>query len=288
MIASVFAIVYTGATPVLVDSEPETFTIDVSKIEEKITTRTRAIMPVHIYGHPCDMDPIMELAAKYHLSVVEDAAEAHGAEYKGIKAGGIGHINCFSFYANKIITCGEGGMVVTNDRELADRARRIKDLAHAPEQRFLHREIGFNYRMTNLQAAIGLAQFEHIEQLVQLRRKNARLYNERLKDIPGLTLPVEKSWAKNVYWMYGVLVQDKFGMTRDDLMARLKQDGIDTRGFFVPMHRQPVFTDMGLFHQERYPVAEDIGLRGFYLPSSSGLREANIELICKKIKQAKR
>jgi perosamine synthetase len=231
------------------------------------------------------MDPIMELAAKYHLSVVEDAAEAHGAEYKGRKAGGIGHINCFSFYANKIITCGEGGMVVTNDRELADKARRIKDLAHSTEQRFLHKEIGFNYRMTNLQAAIGLAQFEHIEQLVEMRRKNARLYNERLKDIPGLTLPVEKSWAKNVYWMYGVLVEDEFGMTRDDLMARLKQEGIDTRAFFVPMHRQPVFTDMGLFQQERYPVAEDIGNRGLYLPSSSGLTETQIDFITSALRR---
>ena len=189
--ATAFAIVYTGAKPVLVDSEPETWNMDVTKIEEKITPpRTKAIMPVHIYGHPCDMDPIEEIAEKYNLWLIEDAAETHGAEYKGRKAGGIGHIGCFSFYANKIITTGEGGMLVSNDEKIAEKARRLKDLAHSPEKRFLHTDVAFNYRMTNIQAAIGLAQFERIDELAERRRRNAHLYNSLLKGIDGITLPI--------------------------------------------------------------------------------------------------
>lgn len=284
MMATAFAVVYTGARPVLVDAEPETWNIDTVKIEEKITDKTRAILPVHIYGHPCDMGPIMEVAQKHNLYVIEDAAEAHGAEYKGRKAGGIGHVNCFSFYANKIITTGEGGMVVTNDEGIAEKARRLKDLAHSPEKRFLHSDIGFNYRMTNIQAAIGLAQFERIDELVERRRKNAYLYNSKLKDIPGITLPPEKEWAKNVYWMYAILIQDEFGMNRDKVMERLREKEIDTRAFFIPAHQQPAFQNMGLFQSESYPVAEELGRRGLYLPSGSGLTEEQIESICQRVK----
>jgi len=283
MVSTVFAITYTGAKPVLVDAEPETWNMDVSQIEAKITSKTKAIMPVHIYGHPCDMGPIMEIAEKYNLYVIEDAAEAHGAEYKGKKVGGIGHVNCFSFYANKIITTGEGGMVVTNDGEIAEKAKRFKNLAHSPKKRFLHTDIAFNYRMTNIQAAIGLAQFEKIDQLAEMRRRNAYLYNSRLKDIPGITLPPEKEWAKNVYWMYSILIEDDFGMSRDELMARLREAGIDTRTFFIPMHQQPAFLNMGLFEGETYPVAEGLGERGLYLPSSSGLKQEEIEWICRVI-----
>lgn len=285
MAASIFAIVYTGATPVLVDAEPDTWNLDISQIEARITKRTKAIMPVHIYGHPCDMDPIMEIARRHNLFVIEDAAEAHGAEYNGRKAGGIGHIGCFSFYANKIITTGEGGMVITNDAKIADRARRLKDLAYFPEKRFMHTDIGFNYRMTNIQAAIGLAQLERIDEFVEMRRRNAHYYNSRLKDIPGITLPVEKSWAKNVYWMYGILVQDEFGLTRDELMARLSEKGVGTRTFFFSMHRQPCFTEMGLFAGESYPVADELGQRGLYLPSSSGLTLEQKDYVCACIEQ---
>jgi len=283
--ASVFAIIYTDGKPVLVDSESETWNIDVSKIEGKITKRTKAIMPVLIYGHPCDMDPIMEIAMKHNLYVVEDAAEAHGAEYKGRKAGGIGDIGCFSFYANKIITTGEGGMVITNSEDIADRAMRLKDLAHARERRFIHTDIGFNYRMTNVQAAIGLAQLEKIDQLVEMRRQNAYFYNSRLKELPGITLPPEKEWAKNVYWMYSIVIADEFGLTRDQLMEKLRERGIDTRSFFLPMHRQPCFNNMGLFKGESYPVAEELGERGLYLPSSSGLTQEQKEYICNCIKE---
>lgn len=287
MMATAFAVVYTGATPVLVDSEPETWNIDVSRIEEKITPRTRAIMPVHIYGHPCDMDPIMALAEKYGLYVVEDAAEVHGGEYKGRKAGGIGHAGCFSFYANKIVTTGEGGMVVTNDSGIADRAAALKDLAFDRQTRFLHTDIGFNYRMTNIQAAIGLAQLEQIEDMVERRRRNAHLYNIRLSDIPGIRLPAEKDWAKNVYWMYAIVLEDEFGIGRDELMAHLKERGIGTRTFFHPIHQQPVFQKMGMFLGERYPVAEELSVRGLYLPSGSGLTEGQIDEVCQAVREAR-
>jgi perosamine synthetase len=285
MIATAFAVVYCGAKPVLVDAEQETWNVNVERLEEKITDKTKVIMPVHIYGHPCDMDPIMKLARDHDLFVVEDAAEAHGAEYRGKKVGGFGDVNCFSFYANKIITTGEGGMVVTNDEEIAERARLLKDLAHSPDKRFLHTAVAFNYRMTNIQAAIGLAQFERIEELVERRRRNAQLYNRLLQGIKGIRLPPEKEWARNVYWMYGILIEDEFGMSRDALMQKLEQKGIETRAFFMPMHEQPVFQAMGLFHDERYPVAEELAKKGMYLPSSSGLKEEEIKYISATIKE---
>lgn len=285
MVAPVFATVYTGAKPVLVDSEPETWNIDVAKIEEKITPRTKAIMPVHIYGHPCDMDSIMKLAQKHNLLVIEDAAEAHGAEYKRKKAGSFGHVNCFSFYANKIITTGEGGMLVTNNDDVADKAKRLKDQAFSKERRFLHTDLGFNYRMTNIQAAIGLGQFEQIDQFVEARRRNAYLYNSRLKDIPGVMLPPEKEWAKNVYWMYCIMIEDSFGISRDELMKKLGENGIQTRTFFIPMHQQPAFLNMELFKGERYPVAEDLSRKGLYLPSGSGLTEEQIKQVCDAVSE---
>lgn len=285
MIATAFAVAYTGAKPVLVDAEPETWNMDVSQIEARITPKTKAIIPVHIYGHPCDMEPIMKIAQRHNLYVIEDAAEAHGAEYKGKKAGGIGHVNCFSFYANKIITTGEGGMVVTNNAKIAERAMSLKDLAHSKQKRFLHTDIAFNYRMTNIQAAIGLAQFERIDELVERRRANAYLYNSLLKDIEEVRLPPEKEWAKNVYWMYSILIEDGFGLSRDELMERLKEKGIETRAFFIPVHQQPAFQKMNLFQDESYPVAEELSRKGLYLPSGSGLRKAEIQEVCMIIRE---
>jgi len=289
MISSAFSIAYCGATPVLVDAEPDTWNIDVKQIEKKITSKTKAIMPVHIYGHPCDMNPIKEIAEKYGLSVVEDAAEVHGAEYRGRKTGGIGDVGCFSFYANKIITCGEGGMIVTNDSQIAENAALLKDLSFQGKRRiYLHSKLAYNYRMTNIQAAIGLAQFERIEQLVEMRRKNAQIYNSLLKEVEGITLPVEKEWAKNVYWMYSILIEPEFGLTRDELMVELEKKGVDTRSFFIPMNKQPVFTEMGLFKGETYPVAEAISNKGLYLPSSSGLTREEIVCVCNAIADIKR
>ena len=274
--ATVFAALYVGATPVLVDVEPDTWTLRVDQVAARIGPRTRAVMPVHMYGHPCDMDPLTELARRHGLWLVEDAAEVHGAEYRGKKCGGLGDAACFSFYANKIISTGEGGMVVTNDRALAERCRSLKNLGFNRERRFLHDAVGFNYRMTNPQAAIGLAQLERIDEYVERRRAHARRYNELLRDVAGVTLPVERPWARNVYWMYGILVDEAFGCTRDELRAALAERGVETRTFFIPMHEQPVFHGMGLFAGESYPTASDIGRRGLYLPSSTGLTDEEI------------
>lgn len=280
MISSAFAVAYTGATPVLVDADPRTWTMDVSMIEESITSKTKAIMVVHIYGHPCNMDPILAIAKEYSLFVIEDAAEAHGAEYKSKKVGGLGHIGCFSFYANKIITTGEGGMVVTNDDQLAANARRLKDLGFLPERRFLHRGIGFNYRMTNIQAAIGLAQFERIDYLLEKRRSNARHYGQLLQGISAIGLPCEESWARNVYWMYGITIEACSPMGTGELMEELRCRGIETRAFFVPMHQQPCFLNMGLFEGEHYPTAEELSRKGLYLPSGPTLTEDQIRSVC--------
>ena len=261
IISCALAIVEHGAIPVLVDCDPETWCMDVSQVEEKITSRTKAIMPVHISGHPVDMDPIRELAKKYSFTVIEDAAEAHGAEYKGQKCGSLGDMACFSFYANKIITTGEGGMVLTDDAVLAEKLRAQRNLCFLPEKRFLHKELGHNYRMTNIQAAIGLAQVEKIETSLAHKRWMGEAYTERLQNIEQLQLPVEKPWAKNVYWMYGIILDKSTGMDAVEFANRLRSKGVDTRPFFLGMHEQPVFQERGLFliargipSQREFPV----------------------------------
>jgi perosamine synthetase len=286
MIATINAVTYTGARPVLVDAEPCTWNMDIEQVAAKITPRTRVIMPVHIYGHPVDMDPIMEMAEKHDIFVLEDAAEAHGAEYKGRRAGGLGHAGAFSFYANKIITTGEGGMITTNDKTLAELTRNLRDHAFSVERHFWHKYVGFNYRMTNLQAAIGLAQTEQIAKFIEKRRRNAALYTSLLKDIPGLVTPPEADGIKSVFWMYSVLVQDEFGMSRDQLRAYLAAHGIETRTFFIPMHLQPIYYEQ--FKGQHYPVSEMLCKRGFYLPSASSLTPAQIHHIVDIIREAYR
>lgn len=287
MIATANAVTYCGAKPVLVDMEPEYWQMDLNQVEDKITPRTKAIVPVHIYGHPTDMDPLMALAEKHGLTVIEDAAEAHGAEYKGRRTGGLGHAAGFSFYGNKIITTGEGGMVTTNDRELARLAWNLRDHAFSHERHFWHKFVGFNYRMTNLQAAVGLAQVEQIDTFVAARRRNALEYNCRLHDVPGIRTPAEAPWAKNVYWMYGILVDEKeYGMNRDALRRVLADHGVETRNFFIPMHTQPIYWKQ--YYGERYPVAEDLCKRGFYLPSASSLTLEEIEYVTDVIRSAAR
>lgn len=284
MIACAFSVLHTGSRPVLIDADRETWNLDVSAAEAHISERTRAIMPVHVYGHPCEMDRVLELAQAHDLRVIEDAAEAHGAEYRGRRTGGLGDLGCFSFYANKIITTGEGGMVVTDDEPLAASCRSLKNLAYAPGLQFVHTDVGFNYRMTNIQAAIGLAQLERIDDLITRRRRNARLYRERLRDVPGITLPVERRGVRNVYWMFGIVVEDEFGVRRDELCARLRQVGIETKPFFVPMHRQPALVSLGgLVDDKRFPVADELSRRGLYLPSGSGLTEQQIDRVCSAI-----
>lgn len=289
MIGACNAVIYSSAKPVLVDSELETWNIDASKIEEKITKKTKAIMVMHTYGHPVDMDKVKKISKKHNIPIIEDAAEAHGAEYKGKKTGSLGDIACFSFYANKIITAGEGGMVVTNNKKLAERASLLKNHFFG-KTRFLHEEMGYNYRLTNLQAAIGLAQLEKIDVYVNSRINNARIYTKLLSGVNGITTPPEAVWAKNVYWMYGILVEEEFGITMPELRDRLYKKGIDTRTFFIGMHKQPAYKK----NDERfpdtygsYPVADELERKGCYLPSSSHLTKEQITYIANSIKEIK-
>jgi perosamine synthetase len=285
IVSCVAAVLRTGCRPVLVDCKPDTWCLDVAEVERKITHKTRAIMPVHIYGHMADMNPLMKLADRSRLAVIEDAAEAHGAEYFGRRAGGIGTVGCFSFYANKIITTGEGGMLVTDDANLAERARSLRNLCFRRDQRFLHSELGYNFRITNLQAAIGLAQVERIEDHLSRKRRMAALYNERLREIGGLILPVELPGVKNVYWMYGVVLDESVPFDARALAARLRERGIDSRPFFLGMHEQPVFHERGLFVGESYPVTERIAQRGLYLPSGLKLSKAEIDTVCAAVQK---
>lgn len=287
MVATLFSVLYCQAKPVFVDAEADTWNIDVNKIKAKINKKTKAILLVHIYGHPVDVAPVLKLVRKYKLWLIEDAAEAHGAEYNGKKCGSFGHLACFSFYANKIITCGEGGMVVASNKKLADKCRYYKNLCFPllGKRSYLHNDLGYNFRMTNMQAAVGVAQLERIKSLINRRRKNARFYNKLLKDIPGIQLPVEKKYAKNVYWMYGIVVNSqKFGINRDKLMIELKRKGIDTRVFFQPMHRQPVLKKLGFIDKAKYPVSDYLAKNGLYLPSGSGLEEREIKYIAQTIR----
>jgi len=285
IISCVAALLRTGCRPVLVDCDPATWCLDVGEVERKITSATRAIMPVHMYGHMADMAPLMEAARRRGLAVIEDAAEAHGAEYHGRRAGGIGTLGCFSFYANKIVTTGEGGMVVTDDAGLAERARSLRNLCFRRDQRFLHDELGYNFRITNLQAAIGLAQVERVEDHVSRKRRMAALYTERLCNVAGLKLPVERPGVKNVYWMYGVVLDDVVDVDAAGFARRLREQGVDTRPFFLGMHEQPVLRERGFFAGESYPVTERLSRRGLYLPSGLGLGEAEIEKVCGAVRQ---
>lgn len=290
MIAVLFAVLYTGAKPKFVDAEPGTRNMCAGKIKEKITRRTKAVIAVHTYGHPVDLGPVMVLCRKYGLYLVEDAAEAHGAEYNGRKCGSFGNISCFSFYANKIITTGEGGIVLTSDRNLAERCRYYKNLCFATKgkRNYMHADLGFNYRMTNVQAALGLGQLENIDEFIKKRRNNAKLYSKLLNGIPGLRLPIEEPYAKNVYWMYAVVVNPrKFGISRKRLMEHLGKNGVDTRRFFKPMHSQGVLKKIGITDKGSYPVTENLSKDGFYLPSGSGLKAEEIKYICEKIKKAR-
>jgi perosamine synthetase len=288
MIASAFAVCYTGAVPVFVDAEKETWNIDPARIEERITPRTRAIMPVHIYGHPCAMDPIRAIARKHNLLILEDAAEVHGATYHGTMCGALGDIAAFSFFANKVATTGEGGMVVTNDDAMAERCRYYKNLCFplGAAREYRHDHIGFNYRMSNLHAAIGLAQVEKLETYVDLRRAHHAQYVKLLGDVPGLSFQPELPGCRNVYWMNGLVVDAaRFGMGRDALMAALKENAIDSRKFFLGMHRQKSLADYGCDCRGSFPVSSWLGDNGLYLPSGSNLGPAEIERVATCIRR---
>lgn len=280
--ASANTVIHTGAKPVFVDIDKYTWTIDPKKIEEKLTKNTRAIMPVHLYGHPCDMDPIMEIAAHHELFIVEDCAEALGAKYKGELVGTFGDIACFSFFSNKIITTGEGGMVITKNPDLYEKMLIWRDHGMSKARRYWHEVPGFNYRMTNLQAAVGLAQLEQIDSFLDKRREIAEHYGAHLKGVAGLTLPPEKSWAKNIYWLYSILIDEsEVGISRDELIKGLECEGIETRPFFCQLHNQPPYSsDSGVF-----PVTEKLAAEGISLPSSTTLLPDEIVRVCENIKK---
>ena len=279
-VASANAVSYTGAKPVFVDVEEETWTIDPGKIREKINTRTKAIMVVHLYGHPANMDELRNIARQHKLFLIEDAAEAHGALYKGKKVGSLSGLACFSFYGNKIITTGEGGMVVTNNAALAQKARFLRDHGMSRRRKYWHTVIGYNFRLTNIQAAIGLAQLEKIGETIFRKREIARFYNQYLAGIKGLVLPREASWAKNVYWMYSTLVDSAFGISRDKLIIKLRNSGIDTRPFFIPLHKLPPYRDF-----KNYPVSGKLSKKGLNLPSSPALTEPEIKYVSESIRK---
>jgi perosamine synthetase len=294
IISCALAVIYSAGTPVLVDCDPRSWCMDVSQVENKITSRTRAVMPIHIYGHPVDMDPLLTLSEKNGLVIIEDAAEVHGAEYlmerdgpnpTWRRCGSLGHISTFSFYANKLITTGEGGMVLTNDPVYAEKARSLRNLCFRSDRRFYHTELGYNFRLTNLQAAIGLAQVERMDDIVARKRWMGQTYTERLKEVKGLQLPIEESWSRQVYWMYGVVVDESTGMDAAEFARRLQSLGIQTRPFFLGMHEQPAFLDNGLFQHESYPEAERLARQGLYLPSGLALTEAQLELVCNAVKE---
>ncbi len=283
MIASAFAVCYTGAVPVFVDAEKETWNVDPEKIEEKITPRTKAIMVVHIYGHPAEISRIREIADRHGLKIIEDAAEVHGAEFDGKKCGSFGDIACFSFFANKIVTSGEGGIVVTDNKELADRCRYYKNLCFPLEgpRNYLHEDVGFNYRMSNLHAAIGLAQIEKADEYARRRRRNNWLYKKYLENVDGIIFQPEKENHKNVYWMNGIVVNpEKIGMSREKFIEKLKENGIDSRLFFIGMNEQPALRKHGCDVSGEYPVTRWLSENGLYLPSGSGLTEEEIKYIC--------
>ena len=294
IISCAAAILYAGATPVLVDADPRTWTMDVSQVEAKITSRTKAIMVVHIYGHPVDLDPLIALAERHGLAIIEDAAEAHGAEYltgrntstpEWKRCGSFGALSCFSFYANKLITTGEGGMIVTDDPQLAESLRSLRNLCFQPERRFAHAELGFNFLLTSLQAALGLAQFTRMDDIIAKKRWMGQEYTKRLQGIPGLQLPVEEPWARTVYWMFGLVLSEDRGMDASAFAGKMKECGIETRPFFVGMHEQPVFQRRGMFSDEQYPVAARLARQGLYLPSGLALTEEQLGYVVNTVRK---
>ena len=283
-IATALAVYHNNAVAVPVDSENITWNLDLDLIESLITPKTKAIIPVHLFGHPVDMDRLMSIANKHDIMVIEDCAESHGATVRKKMTGSFGQMACFSFYANKIITTGEGGMIVTNDQKLADRLKLLRNLAFTTP-RFWHETAGYNFRMTGYQAAMGVAQMKKINTFIDGKRKMAETYNKYLSQAEHLQLPAELEWAKNVYWMYGITVKSGNKSTRDGLMAHLKNAGIDTRTFFCPMNQQPFLISQKGFRKVNCPVADSIWERGLYLPSSVNLQEEQIEFICTQIKK---
>lgn len=281
-IATANSVTYVGATPVFADSEKDTWNIDSKSIERLLTKKTKAIIPVHLYGNPCNMKAIMKIADKNNLFVVEDAAEALGSEYFGRKTGSFGDISTFSFYGNKTITTGEGGMVVTKDSKIANKLRVLKGQGMNPNRRYWFGIIGYNYRMTNMQAAIGCAQMERVDELVRAKRNIAQLYNKYFMDIPGITLPVEKNHTTNTYWMYSIILDNHCREEREKLRKELEKSGIETRPFFYLLTEMPPYNR---HKSDECKIAKLLADKGLNLPSSTLLKKEEIKYICGRVKK---
>ena len=286
IISCASAITRAGATPVLVDSDPSTWNMRVDQIADRITSRTRAIMVVHIYGLPVDMDPVLTLAKKHGLLVIEDAAEMHGGTYHGKPCGSFGNISIFSFYPNKHVTTGEGGMILTDSEVLADRCRSYSNLCFQPKRRFVHEELGWNYRMSNIQAAVGVAQLERLDEFISRKKAMGKLYQQLLANVPEIQLPLESSEGnENIYWVFGLVIRDAAKLDAAEVMRRLAERKIQTRPFFWPMHEQPALKKMGLFEGESYPVAENLARQGLYVPSGLALTDEQLITVARAVRE---
>ena len=284
--ACAFSVDYCGAIPIPIDIEKETWQMDVNKIEEKINEKTKAIMVVHLFGQPVDMDPVLKISKKHNLKIIEDCAEAHGVEYKGKKVGSIGDIGAFSFFANKTITCGEGGMVVTNSKKLAEKAKSLKNLSYGTVNKFIHDDIGFNYRLPNISAALGLGQFANIEKIFLEKKRIYDRYKKNLKNIKGINIPLVKEWVtKYIMWVFNIYLDNNFPISRDELVKKLQEKNIETRNAFVPINKQTILINKyGLFKEGDCPNANYIMENGLYLPSGNTIADEEIDFVCNEIK----
>jgi len=286
IISCVLPVIRSGAIPVLIDSDPVTWNMDVTKIEKKITSKTKAIIAPHIYGLPIDMDPLLKIAKKYKLKIIEDAAEVLGLKYKNKECGSFGDVSTFSFYANKHITTGEGGIIVTDNKQIAEKCKSLRNLCFNNKKRFVHYDLGWNYRFTNLQSAIGIAQLEKLNKFIIKKRNIGKIYNQELSKIKIFHTPLDKKkYAKNIYWVYGLVLKKNSPISLNILMKKLKKEGIETRNFFWPLHQQPVLKKMGLFKNTKLPVSEYISKNGLYLPSGLSLTSSQQKYVVKKIKE---
>ena len=286
IISCILPVIRSGAKPILVDSDPITWNMDVNEIEKKINSKTRAIIAPHIYGLPIDMDPLLKIAKKYNLKVIEDAAEALGLKYKTRECGSFGDVSTFSFYANKHITTGEGGMIVTDNKQIAEKCRSLRNICFNKERRFLHYDLGWNYRFTNLQSALGIAQLEKLNKFIIKKRLIGENYNKELSKINLFNIPLnEKSYAKNIYWVYGIVLKKNSPIKTDSLMKKLKLYGIETRNFFWPLHKQPILKKMGFFKNMKLPVAEYLSKNGLYLPTGLSITSLQQKYVINKIRK---
>ena len=287
IISCITQVLRSGAKPVFVDVDKDTWNIDVTRVEERITPRTRALIVPHTYGLPADMEPLLALADRYGFDIIEDAAEAHGLKYRGRPCGSFGIFSTFSFYPNKLITTGEGGMIMTDDETLAERCRRLRNLAFEPSRRFVHRELGWNYRMTNLQAALGRAQLSQASEFLLRKKQIGKMYLHHLAEVPGVQLPLETAHeSDNVFWVFGLVLKDETRMSANDVMRRLSELGIGTRPFFFPLHSQPVLSKFNVNSTNPLPVAERIAKMGLYIPTFVRLTDDSIERVVQAIRSA--